>query len=214
MAQSESIAALATALCEAQHELQSAKKDSINPHFKSKYADLGAIWDACRASLHKHGLAVIQAPEPSDIGILLRTVLMHKSGEWIDGTLLIPASKQDPQGYGSAMSYARRYALASMVGIVADDDDDGNAASQPQQRAASYQPAQSQAAQPATSGAALISEPQRKMLFAIWKEGGFAGELQAWIQETYKCEIPALSKKDASAAIELLQKEIAAGQPA
>lgn len=129
MAQSESIAALAAALSKAQFEMQAARKDMTNPHFQSRYADLAALWDACRAALHENGLAVVQAPEPWDHGIKLRTVVMHTSGEWIDSVLTIPATKQDAQGYGSAMSYARRYGLSAMLGIVADDDDDGNAAS-------------------------------------------------------------------------------------
>jgi hypothetical protein len=129
MAQSESIAAIAKALAAAQGEMSAAKKDSNNPHFKSKYADLTAVWDACRAALSRHSVAVVQAPEPSESGVMLRTVLMHESGEWIDSTLFIPAAQSGAQAFGSAMSYARRYSLAAMVGVVADEDDDGNAAS-------------------------------------------------------------------------------------
>lgn len=211
---SDTIKELATALGKAQAQLKPAIKDSTNPHFKSKYADLGAIWDACRKALPEHGLSVVQMPTDSTEGrVALTTVLMHSSGEYIGTTYSTRLQQDSAQGVGSALTYLRRYALASMVGIVADEDDDGNAASQPQQRSASYsQPAQQAArpaaAQPATNGAALISDAQRKMLFAIWKEGGWEGELQAWVLENYKCELPALSKKDASAAIELLQKEI------
>lgn len=142
--QSENIGELAAALCEAQFVMENAKKDSVNPHFKSKYADLTSVWNACRAALHANGLAVVQAPEPCEIGIQLRTVLIHKSGEWIDSVIVVPAIKIDAQAFGSAMSYARRYALAAMVG-VAPDDDDGNAASaqpqRPQTARADYVPA-------------------------------------------------------------------------
>ena len=143
MAQSATIAALAAALCETQFEMEGAKKDNVNPHFKSRYADLASVWNAAKAALHKHGLAIVQAPEPYETGIQLRTVLLHKSGEWIDSTIAIPAQQQSAQGFGSAMSYARRYALAAMIGIVADEDDDGNAASQPARNGgSSYEPRQ------------------------------------------------------------------------
>lgn len=127
MNKSESIAALATALSAAQGEIEGAVKDSTNPHFRSKYADLGAVWAACRPALAKHGLAIVQLPRSAEGCIQLETVLMHKSGEWISDTLALPVSKQDAQGYGSAMTYARRYGLMAVVGI-APEDDDGNAA--------------------------------------------------------------------------------------
>lgn len=127
MNKSESIAALATALSAAQGEIEGAVKDSTNPHFRSKYADLGAVWAACRPALSKHGLAVMQLPRSAEGCIQLETILMHKSGEWVSDTLALPVSKQDAQGYGSAMTYARRYGLMAVVGI-APEDDDGNAA--------------------------------------------------------------------------------------
>jgi ERF superfamily len=130
MAKSENIGKLAEALCKVQAEITGAKKTSINPHFKSRYADLTEVWNACREPLAENGLCVIQTNEPSDRGVCLRTTLIHTSGEWIDGIIDLPAVKQDAQGYGSAQTYARRYALASMVGITAEDDD-GQAASRP-----------------------------------------------------------------------------------
>lgn len=120
---------LFAALSAAQGEIEGAAKGKTNPHFKSKYADLASIWDACRAPLSKHGLCVIQRPAPCESGhVAIETVLAHKSGQWIGGTLVMRPAKADPQGIGSTITYARRYALASMVG-VAPDDDDGNAAS-------------------------------------------------------------------------------------
>lgn len=128
MERSESIAALSAALAKAQGQIEGAKKDSANPHFKSRYADLASCWDACREALSKNGLAVIQAPGEAAEGLVeMTTLLTHESGEWISERLTIPLAKVDAQGYGSAVTYARRYALTAMVGI-APEDDDGNAA--------------------------------------------------------------------------------------
>jgi hypothetical protein len=130
MERSEQLADLATALCAAQAEIKIAAKDAVNPHFRSKYADLAGVWEACRKALHKHGLSVSQFAEPGNEGhLLLTTLLLHKSGQYLGGTALIPLVKSDPQAYGSALTYGRRYGLAALVGVVADEDDDGNAAS-------------------------------------------------------------------------------------
>jgi len=127
--QSETIGALAGALAKAQAEIQGAVKDATNPHFRSRYADLSSVWDAIRAPLTKHGLSIVQAPTVNDAGsVLLKTTLMHSSGEWIASLYPINPIKADPQGYGSALTYARRYCLASIAG-VAPEDDDGEAAS-------------------------------------------------------------------------------------
>ncbi len=118
------IGKLAEAMAKVQIEISKAHKDSMNPFFKSKYADLTSVWDACREPLSKHDLAVVQTNTVGTEGYLvLVTTLMHKSGEWIEGTLPIKPVKNDPQGIGSAMTYARRYALSAMVGICPDDDD-------------------------------------------------------------------------------------------
>lgn len=124
METSESIGQLALSLAKAQGMMQGAKKDSSNPFFRSKYADLASIWDACREPLAKNELAIIQIPQADGI----ETILAHSSGEWIKGFLKIAPAKNDAQSIGSALTYARRYALAAMVGI-APEDDDGNAAS-------------------------------------------------------------------------------------
>jgi len=125
---SPTIASLAKALAAAQGEVEGAVKGKANPAFRSKYADLAAVWDACREALTKHGLAVVQSPGPCADGRMeMTTMLAHASGEWMRGTLTIPLAKVDAQAYGSATTYARRYALAAFVG-VAPEDDDGNAA--------------------------------------------------------------------------------------
>lgn len=129
MRMSESITALSSALSKAQGEIEGAVKDKQNPAFRSRYADLGAVWDAIRAPLAKHGLSVVQMPHSADpTSFCLVTRLMHSSGEWLEGDYPLNPTKHDPQGYGSAITYARRYALMAVLG-VAPEDDDGNAAS-------------------------------------------------------------------------------------
>jgi len=129
MQQSELINELATALAKAQGEITGALKDSANPFFKSKYADLASCWDACRSALSKNGLAILQAPSTTENGHLnLATTLMHSSGQWMRSELSVTPKDDSPQAFGSALTYARRYALTAMVG-VAQVDDDGNAAS-------------------------------------------------------------------------------------
>ena len=132
MEQSESIANLTLALSIVQGKLTYAKKDSANPFFKSKYADLESVWDACRSLLADNGLAVMQFPGEYIDGVMsLTTIISHKSGEWMGQEMSVPLSKPDAQGAGSALSYMRRYALAAVVGVVSanQEDDDGNAAS-------------------------------------------------------------------------------------
>ena len=133
MNQSESIANLALALSIVQGKLTHAKKDSANPFFKSKYADLESVWDSCRELLANNGLAVMQFPgtySDLDKSMSLTTIISHKSGEWISQEMSVPVTKPDAQGAGSALTYMRRYALAAVVGVV-QADDDGNAASSP-----------------------------------------------------------------------------------
>lgn len=122
---------IATALAKAQGQIEGAVKGKENPHFRSKYADLGAVWEACREHLTKNGISVIQRVARSAEGELaVTTTLLHASGQMVqDGGVPLLLSKQDMQGLGSAITYARRYGLMSMVGI-APEDDDGNAASQ------------------------------------------------------------------------------------
>lgn len=128
MQKSETINELATALSIAQGQIQPAKKDADNPYFKSKYADLSAIWEVCREPLSKNGLSVSQFVENEGEFVVVTTMLLHKSGQWLSSALSLKPVKNDPQGYGSAATYGRRYGLSAIVGIVADVDDDGNAA--------------------------------------------------------------------------------------
>ena len=120
---------LATAMAKAQAEIKAALKDSKNPHFKSSYADLTSVWDACRGALTKNGLSVLQVTDFDANDVWLVTMLLHSSGESVSSRYPLRPQQQTPQGYGSSLTYARRYCLASIVGVVADEDDDGNAAS-------------------------------------------------------------------------------------
>lgn len=123
MNQSSSIAALAAALAKAQAEISGAAKDSANPYFKSKYADLESVWSACRKPLTDNGLSVIQTSQPTKHGLMLVTTLAHSSGEWIRGYMPILAKDATAQSQGSGITYARRYALAAIAGVYQTDDD-------------------------------------------------------------------------------------------
>lgn len=125
---SPDIADLSTALCKAQGAMQGAVKDSTNPFFQSKYADLSAVWDDIRRPFEQCGLSVIQMPANGVGTVTVITQLTHTSGQWIRSRLTMVPTKPDPQGIGSCITYARRYALAAMAGVY-QIDDDGNAAS-------------------------------------------------------------------------------------
>lgn len=114
---------LITALSKAQGKIQPAIKDKKNPHFKSSYADLSSVWDACRVALSENGLAVVQTVESRDKDAFLVTTLAHSSGQWMRSEMPIVTAKWDPQGIGSALTYYRRYSLASIVGVAPEDDD-------------------------------------------------------------------------------------------
>ena len=120
---------IAAALVKAQKDFGPALKSSTNPHFKSRYADLAACVEAVIDSLNNNGIALIQKTHECESGVIVETVFVHESGEVFEaGRLHIPAQKHDPQGYGSAITYGRRYSLMAACGI-APEDDDGNAAS-------------------------------------------------------------------------------------
>lgn len=126
---------IAGALVKAQRAFGPALKTASNPHFKSRYADLSACVEAVIDGLNSNGIALIQRTHECGDGVVVETVFVHESGEVFEaGKLHVPASKQDPQGYGSALTYARRYSLMAACGI-APEDDDGNAASKPAPKA-------------------------------------------------------------------------------
>jgi hypothetical protein len=122
---------IASALVKAQKAFGPALKTATNPHFKSRYADLAACVEAVISGLNDNGIALIQRNYLDDNGVTVETVFVHESGEMLEcGKLHVPAAKHDPQGYGSALTYARRYSLMAACGI-APEDDDGNAGSKP-----------------------------------------------------------------------------------
>jgi len=191
MNSSESIKELATALAIVQGQLTFAKKDSKNPFFKSNYADLESVWDACRELLSTNGLAIMQFPgEYLDGNMALNTIITHKSGEWMSQEMTVPVSKPDAQGAGSALTYMRRYALAAVVGVV-QADDDGNSASN---KATSV--AESATSQQIASINALIeqAEADEAKLLAYFK----------------KPSITLLSRTEAIQAISMLEKKLGA----
>jgi hypothetical protein len=128
------------AFVKAQKSFSPALKTSVNPHFKSRYVDLAGCVEAVIDALNDNGIALIQRTSESDSGVIVETVMIHESGESLEcGKLHVPAAKQDPQGYGSALTYARRYSLMAACGI-APEDDDGNAASATRQTKAEKAP--------------------------------------------------------------------------
>ena len=153
--QSEALDKLAPALAAAQATMADAIKDSVNPHFDSRYADLASVREAVSGPLAAHGLAVIQTVVPRDpvaAGVpnclgALRTMLVHSSGQWVAGEQPIAGDWANPQKIGSAITYARRYGLAAICGI-AQDDDDANVASPPPRQQRHPQPDRRQAPPP------------------------------------------------------------------
>lgn len=122
---------LFSAISKAQSEFKSLPFNRVNPHFKSKYADLTATLDMARGPLTKHGLCLIQSVSFNDNGYFVTTQICHSSGQWISESLKLLVQKQDMQGLGSAITYAKRYQAQAMLGLSGDDDDDANAASSP-----------------------------------------------------------------------------------
>lgn len=133
MSQSENIADLAKALAKAQAKMAGARKDAKNPHLQTRYADLASVWEACRGPLTENGLSIVQTLDDSgcaDNQVCIVTTLLHESGQWIQSRLRMVASRVsrqgeqlDPQVVGSAITYARRYSLAAIVGVAPEDDD-------------------------------------------------------------------------------------------
>jgi ERF superfamily len=192
---SESIAKLAEALSKAQAAMDTAKKDSTNPHFKSKYADLASVWDACRKPMTDAGLSVTQVLKGDGADLILSTLLMHASGEWIESLIPVRPVQNTPQGMGSALTYARRYALAAILGVVADEDDDGNAGSQghggsqgsPYQRPASRQPPpEAPKPQPQEQTAVYVATaPQKRWLHERMATAGLVGKTLTSDEQRY-----------------------------
>ncbi len=203
MTTSQDIGKLAEALAKAQAKFENAPKDSENPFYGKKYADLASNICAIRAPLSENGLSVVQGTSAEGALVKISTRLMHSSGQWIEDTLTITATKLDPQGIGSAITYGRRYALAAMVGI-AQDDDDGNDASEkaPPKAAPKAQEKAPQASPPhepledrQKKAQALFTELAQVMASKI-------GEVAAFdeaAKERYRAKKAAIQKKERNA---------------
>lgn len=174
MKTSESIGAIAKALLKCQTTLLPAMKTAQNPHLKNRYADLGAVWEAAEGALKDAGLVVIQCPGTSERGVTLTTRILHgESAEWIESEITMPAGKGDAQAIGSAITYARRYAISAMLGVLAEDDD-GEAA-QGRGKAAAASNGHGPAA-PSETNYATVAEQIRDAIKRgrlDWAEGGF-----------------------------------------
>lgn len=183
MNKSESIASLAKALAKAQGEVENASKASVNPHFKSKYADLAEVLNTVRPVFASCGLSFVQMPSFLDGIVSVETMLVHESGEWISETASSPITKQDAQGVGSAITYLRRYSLAAFAGI-AQEDDDANASvgkPQPKQVAAPLSEAVITPEQVATVRAHLVRTNMNEAEFVA--QGGYQSAEQIYAKD-------------------------------
>ena len=195
--QSEQLDQLATALAKAQAEVMKAHKDSDNPFFKSKYADLTSVWDAIREPLTKNGLAVVQFPV-GEHGLM--SILTHTSGQFMQGFYFMRPVKDDPQGRGSCLTYMRRYALQAIAGVCPEDDD-GNAGSMPQgapqqkaapkaQKKAAEKPKEQAPTEPPPEPY-LFSEEQIARLDGLAAEAGRSKEqMVRFIEDAFKVDDP------------------------
>ena len=183
MIKSETVTELFKALVSFQAEAPIVKFDAENPFFHNKYASLANIVETCRPVLAKHNLAVTQLTV-DDGGVV--TILAHNSGEYIGSKLVLKPTKPDPQGVGSAITYARRYSYTSILGIVTDEDDDATQASAQTQKSTKPETAPPVAKSNAPSDSKLISDPQRKRLFAIAMGVGMGKEtFKDWLKWGY-----------------------------
>jgi hypothetical protein len=187
---SEAIGDLAAALAKAHAEIHAVKKDAANPFFKSKYATLDAVVDAVKPPLLKEGIVILQGVQDADGGVAVETMLLHKSGQWISSTLRLPATKEDAQGYGSAISYGRRYGLMAICGVPAEDDD-GNAATASASRitpvagslAALLPQEQEKCREIAAEMVELWGEEKPTAAYELFYEGGWSNEMKLGIWE-------------------------------
>jgi hypothetical protein len=214
MMHSEAINEIAAALAKAQGQMEGAAKGKINPAFKSKYADLASVLEAAREPLSVNGLAVVQLTQKTPDGLVLITKLVHSSGQWFSGEYPINPVKNDPQGFGSSTTYARRYALMAMVGIAPEDDDGEAAMGRGHQQAANCQPAAQQSPQRDSNGIdikalrasqeRLTKDIKKAIAASVTQEELQKGFTEAWptikaLPDDLKAEVTAA--KDAQKAL-------------
>lgn len=211
---SETIGKIAAALVAFSGEVKSISHDAQNPHFKSQYTSLDHMIDETKPILNKHGLTVMQFPGGDGDKITMRTMILHTSGEWIESEpLTLKPTKNDPQGAGSAITYARRYSYAAALSLSLGDDDDGNAASTPQKPQEPRQPPQttqsSSPAQRSSGGQSepMISEAQAKYAIRLQKDKKISDDDFRRMVAEYNDGIPdvfQMTKKAASEFINFL----------
>jgi hypothetical protein len=189
---SESIDELSKALVAAQGDLKPVEKGADNSYFKSKYADLASVVKVVNPILKSHGLAVTQMPGVTEDGNdVLTTRLIHESGQWQEATMRLILTKQDAQGLGSAITYARRYAYSAVLGIITEQDDDGNEASKPAQQTTRRSAPQSSGARHSNSyassdgeknghtvtpGTGIVTEKQIGLIHKLFDQKNFADD--------------------------------------
>lgn len=192
---SETLDKFAAAMALVQAEIGGAIKGNVNPAFKSKYADLSAVWEAFQAVGPRHGISIMQMPglyDPVAKTMTMHQIVMHSSGQSVRSELSVPLSKPDAQGYGSAVTYARRYSLAAAVGICPEDDD-GNAASRPADRQ--------------VERVATINDAQRVELIGLADAAG--ADMKAFCTYFRIDALPELPANQIDRARAMLQKKLA-----
>ncbi|MBS4535966.1 ERF family protein [Clostridium sp. D2Q-14] len=188
MNKSESIKNLAIALSKFQSEIKNPANTATNPFFKSKYAPLNDVLNLIRPILSKYGLSIMQAPAGDGEKIVVTTLLLHESGEWIEpDPLILKADKATAQGAGSAITYARRYALSAILGISSEDDDDGNNA----------EPKKKNASSNATTSNSNLSDKQIERLYAIAYSANIdADTVKEQVKKKFNKDVSELTKQE------------------
>lgn len=220
METSEKIGDLAKALATAQGQFKPIRRESVNPFYKSKYADLAAIIEGTREALAKNGLAFVQTVSVNG-DVTVETMLMHESGQWIRSAIALKPKGDDPQAAGSTITYGRRYSLGAIIGVASEDDDDGNSAS----KAAAAQPADKPAPTPTAPAQRQaqvshpedpVTQPQQKAIHALLTKLKITDDLERHEHvsrilgiEPTLTTMAAITKGEASTVIEQLGKELA-----
>lgn len=186
MNKSESIKEISIALSKFQGEVTNPSNTATNPFFQSKYAPLETVLNTVRPILSKHGLSIMQIPSSEGDYVTITTMLVHSSGEWIESEpLSLKMDKVTAQGAGSAITYARRYAVSAMLGISSEDDDDGNNA----------EPKKEATVNTGSRGSSNLSEGQIKRLYAIgYSKGLDVTKINNQVMSKYKKRVGELSR--------------------